>query len=326
MKGKPKIGPEERDKIAILLAEGKSLRKIAKILYRSVSSISEEVKRNSSNGFYSSISAQTLSESRNKSSRKFNPLKNPKIYSYVSEKLRSGWSPEQISGRLKKDNKGENVICYETIYRYIYSEQGKVKNLSEYLVRHHYRRRKQHTRHLYQRHIQGRISIRLRPKEVNKRRSFGHWEGDVVEGISHKRSIQTLLERKTRYYQAIIIEKIDSEYGFKAQHDLLAKYPKPARKTLTLDNGKENYNHHKLTRSLGIQIFFCDPYCSWQKGSNENHNGVLRRYIPKKTDLTDLTTYELNAIIEEINQRPRKCLNYETPKEVFQRELKLATI
>jgi len=326
MKGKSKISPEERDRIALLLAEGKSLRNIAKALSRSVSSVSEEVKRNSVNGVYSSISAQTLSEKRNIASRKTNPLKDHKTYSFVADKLRSGWSPEQISGRLRKENKGSSVICHETIYRYIYSEEGKKKNLSEYLVRHHYRRRKWHTRYLYQRGIQNRVSIHLRPKEVEKRKSFGHWEGDVVEGRNHQRSIQTILERKTRFYQARILEKIDSEYGVKAQYELLKILPKGARKTLTLDNGKENYNHHKLVNLLGIQTYFCDPYCSWQRGSNENHNGILRRYIPKKTDLTDLYPGELDAIIEEINERPRKCLNYETPKEAFTRELKLITM
>lgn len=326
MKGKQKITAEERDKIALLLAEKTSLRGIAKILGRSASSISEEVKRNRVDGVYTSINAQRLSEERNNTSRRTNPLKSPKVYSYVADKLRSGWSPEQIAGRLKKENKDVSVICHETIYRYIYSEEGRKKDLSEYLVRHHYRRRKWHTRHLYHRGIQGRVSIRLRPKEVGRKTSFGHWEGDVVEGKAHQRSIQTLLERKTRFYQARIIEKIDSEYGFKAQYQLLAQYPQQARKTLTLDNGKENYNHYKLTRVLGIKTYFCDPYCSWQRGSNENHNGVLRRYIPKKTDLTDLYQGELDAIIEEINQRPRKCLNYETPEEAFTRELKLATI
>jgi IS30 family transposase len=323
---KPKIKAEERDQIAILLSSKTSLRDIAKNLGRSVSSVSEEVKRNSVNGVYSSISAQALSEKRNTASRKTNPLKDHKTYSFVAAKLRNGWSPEQIAGRLKRQNKGKTIICHETIYQYIYSEEGKGKNLSEYLIRHHYRRRKWHTRHLYQRGIQGRVSIHLRPKEVEKRKAFGHWEGDVVEGKSHGRSIQTLLERKTRYYQARIIERIDSEYGVKAQYELLNTLPKQARKTLTLDNGKENYNHQKLVNLLGIKTYFCDPYCSWQKGSNENHNGVLRRYIPKKTDLTDFYQGELEAIIEEINQRPRKCLNYATPYEAFQKELKLITM
>lgn len=323
---KAKISPEERDKIAILLAEKTSLRSIARQLGRSVSSISEEVKRNSRNGQYSALLAQELSEQRNTASRRSNPLKSPAIYSYVYDKLRSGWSPEQIAGRLKRDNGNKQVLCHETIYRYIYSREGKEKNLTEYLVRHHYRRRKWHTRHLYRRGIAGRTSIRLRPKEVEGRKTFGHWETDVVEGKAHQKGIQTLLERKTRFFQAKLLERIDSEFGVAAQRAMLQQFPQQARQTVTMDNGKENYNHHKLTRWLGIQTYFCDPYCSWQKGANENHNGVLRRYIPKKADFTELTQEDLDAIIEEINQRPRKCLGYETPIEAFSRELKLSTM
>ncbi|MEK7571692.1 MAG: IS30 family transposase [Patescibacteria group bacterium] len=326
MEKRGKITPEERDKISVLLAEKNSLRSIAKELGRSVSSISEEVKRNSSSGVYTAITAQELSEQRNTLSRKTNPLKSKTIYAYVYEKLRSGWSPEQIAGRLKRDNKNRQVICHETIYRYIYSKEGREKNLTEYLVRHHYRRRTWHSRHLYRRGIANRTSIRLRPKEVDSRKTFGHWETDVVEGRAHQGGIQTLLERKTRFFQAKLLERIDSEYGVAAQRDMLVQFPYQARQTVTMDNGKENYNHHKLTRWLGIQTYFCDPYCSWQKGANENHNGVLRRYIPKKATLAGLTQEDLNAIIEEINQRPRKCLGYETPEEVFTRELKLSTM
>jgi len=161
---------------------------------------------------------------------------------------------------------------------------------------------------------------------VEKRKSFGHWEADVVEGKAHQGGIQTLLERKTRYYQAKLMEKIDSEFGVSAQRDILQQFPQQARQTVTMDNGKENYNHHKLTRWLGVQTYFCDPYCAWQKGANENHNGILRRYIPKKAVLTELTQEDLDAIIEEINQRPRKSLGYETPEEAFTRELKLSTM
>lgn len=323
---KAKITAAERDEIAVLLAAKTSMRSIAKVLGRSVSSISEEVKRNSRNGQYTALFAQELSERRNTASRSSNPLKSPAIYAYVCEKLRCGWSPEQIAGRLKRDTKGKQIICHETIYRYIYSREGREKQLSEYLVRQHHRRRKWHTRHLYRRGIANRISIRLRPKEVESRKTFGHWETDVVEGRAHQGGIQTLLERKTRYYQARLLERIDSEFGVAAQRAMLVQFPRHARQTITMDNGKENYNHHKLTRWLGIQTYFCDPYCSWQKGANENHNGVLRRYIPKKADLTNLTQKDLDAIIEEINQRPRKCLGYETPQEAFTRELKLSTM
>jgi IS30 family transposase len=326
MVNKPKITPEERDEIAVLLAAKISMRSIAKQLGRSVSSISEEVKRNSRSGQYTALFAQEVSEQRNTASRRSNPLKSPAIYSYVCEKLRCGWSPEQIAGRLKRDNGKKHVICHETIYQYIYSKQGREKQLHEYLVRQHYRRRKWHTRHLYRRGIANRVSIRLRPKEVETRETFGHWETDVVEGRAHQGGIQTLLERKTRYYQAKLLKRIDSEYGVVAQRDMLLQFPHQARQTVTMDNGKENYNHQKLTRWLGIKTYFCDPYCSWQKGANENHNGILRRYIPKKAALIELTQEDLDAIIEEINQRPRKCLGYETPEEAFTRELKLSTM
>lgn len=323
---KTKITPEERDAIAVLLAARTSFRSIARQLGRSVSSISEEVKRNSRDGKYTALLAQGLSEQRNTASRKTNPLKGKEIYAYVCAKLRCGWSPEQIAGRLKRDNGNKQVICHETIYRYIYSQEGRAKQLTEYLVRHHYRRRKWHSRRLYRRGIANRISIRLRPKDVEQRETFGHWEADVVEGKAHQGGIQTLLERKTRFYQAKLLERIDSEYGVAAQRDILLPLPKHARKTVTMDNGKENYNHQKLTRWVGVQTYFCDPYCAWQKGANENHNGVLRRYIPKKADLRNLTQEELDVIIEEINQRPRKCLGYETPEEAFTKELQLPTI
>lgn len=322
MINKPKISAQERDKIALFFSSGSSIRAIARKLGRSVSSISVEVRRNSVEGQYRSIAAQELSSKRNTQSRRTNPLKSPEVFAYVCDKLRCGWSPEQIAGRLKRDNWNHPVICHETIYRYIYSEEGKRRELSDYLVRHHYRRRQWHGRYIYRRGIFDRTSIRLRPKAVDSKKTFGHWEADVVEGKTHSGGIQTLLERKTRYYQAKLLPEIDSEYGLRAQNLMLIGLPRKARKTITFDNGRENYNHYKLKSWLGIKTYFCDPYCSWQKGANENTNGVLRRYIPKGADLKELTQLELDAITEEINDRPRKCLGYEKPIEAFQSELK----
>jgi len=316
-----KIKEWERDQIAVLLASGASKRLISRKLGRSMSSIIEETKRNSVNGIYQAIRAQELSQERNRKSRQTNPLKSPQIYSYVYDKLRCGWTPQQIAGRLKRDNNNETQICHETIYHYVYSDEGKEKNLHEYLVRKHRRRRPWYGRKLYTRGISNRVSIALRPEEINNRSIFGHWETDAVEGKSHSGGIQTILERKTRFYDGRLLINIDSEYGVKAQREMLIKYPKGVRQSLTLDNGRENYNHHKLIRDLEINTYFCDPHCPWQKGSNENHNGILRRYIPKKTDLTKITQFELNSILEEINNRPRKCLGYETPAEAFKREL-----
>jgi len=317
-----KIKAWERDQIAIMLASGASKRLIARRLSRSLSSILDEINRNSIKGEYKAIEAQELSQQRNNKSRKNNPLKNSKIFSYVCEKLMDGWSPEQIAGRLKRDNNNQTIICHETIYNYIYSKEGKEKKLHEFLVRKHRKRRPWFGRCLYRRGIGNRVSIRQRPEEINNRSIFGHWETDVVEGKAHSGGIQSMLERKTRLYLAKLLVNIDSEYGHQAQTEMLINLPVWARLSVTFDNGKENYNHYKLTRDYGIKTYFCDPHCAWQKGSNENHNGILRRYIPKKTDLTKITQLELDSIIEEINNRPRKCLDYETPYEAFKRELK----
>lgn len=322
MKKRNKITAQERDQIAVCLAAGLSLRKIADKLDRSVSSISDEIKRNSVGGQYQAIKAQQLSEKRNKASRRLNPLKSPQAYSYVCDKLRCGWSPEQIAGRLRKNNGGKTVICHETIYNYVFnSEDGKKKNLKQYLTRGHRYRRKWYARRSYRRGIPDRVSLDLRPKRINNRSQFGHWEIDSVEGKAHKKGIHTFLERKTRYYQATILENIDSEFGVRSQLEVFGSLPSKARLSATFDNGKENYNHTKLQTKLGMKTYFCDPNAAWQKGANEHFNGILRRYIPKKTDLTTLSQLELEEIVEEINNRPLKCLYYQTPNEAFHHEL-----
>ena len=326
MTRKTHISAEERDQIGILISSGFSLRAVARKLDRSVSSIWLEIKRNKVDQEYKPIAAHKLSLKRNTYSRSKNALKDYKIWDYVVEKLRCGWSPEQIAGRLRRHNHDQTVICHETIYKYIYSSKGKLENLREYLVRAHKKRYPKHYRKAYGRGIANRVSIDLRPETINQKGTFGHWEADVVEGKGHSGGIQTLLERKTRYYQTRLIKKVDSEFGIRAQKYMLSKLPHKARLTVTFDNGRENYNHQQLTRDLNIKTYFCDPYSAWQKGSNENHNGILRRYIPKKTDLTKLPSWELDLITEEINNRPRKCLKYQTPKEAFRQELKTPAI
>jgi transposase, IS30 family len=322
MINKGHITANERDQIGVLLAAGVSQRDIARKLNRSFSSINYEIHHNGKNGTYQPILANLLSQERNQASRKTNAVKNPGIYTYVIDRLRNGWSPEQIAGRLRKRNHGETVISHEAIYLYIYSPEGRKENLREYLARSHKKRYPKHFRKSYRRGIPNRVSISLRSKQANTRKQFGHWEADVVEGGRHSGGIQTVLERKTRYYQARLLTNIDSEFGIKAQKRLLSKYPAQARRSVTFDNGRENYNHEQLKRDLNIKTYFCDPYAAWQKGANENHNGILRRYIPKKADISNLPQWELDFIIDEINNKPRKCLKYQTPKEAFQQELK----
>ncbi len=326
MPSKSHITACERDQIGTLLAAGICQNEIARKLGRSKSSISYEIKRNSRNSQYQPILANLISRERNLASRKTNALKDPGIYRYVIDKLRSGWGPEQIAGRLRKRNHGSTIISHEAIYQYIYSPEGRKENLREYLARAHKKRYPKHYRKSYRRGIPNRVNISFRSKKASNRKEFGHWEADVVEGLGHSGGIQTLLERKTRYYQARLIPNIDSEYGVRAQKRLLSKFPKVAVKSVTFDNGRENYNHEQLHRDLGAKTYFCDPYSAWQKGANENHNGVLRRYIPKKTDLSKIFQWELDLIIEEINNKPRKCLEYSTPREAFKQELKTHAI
>lgn len=311
------INFQERQLIELWLKNGQTIRVIAKQLNRSPSSISDEIKRNGDQNDYYAISAQAKSKKRISKSRSKNSLKKNWIIDYIITKLRYGWSPEQIAGRLKRKY-GKTIICHETIYRYIYTHPE--KQLAQYLVRNHKRRKRKSSNWLPRRGISSRVSIHERPEEIDLKSTFGHWELDTVEGKGHSGGITTALERKTRYYDAQKIKNIDSEDGIWSQKKLLTKYPKKATKSATLDNGKENFNHTKLNQ-IGIKTYFCDPYCSWQKGSNENHNGILRRYIPKKTDFSSFTQLELDAIVYEINNRPRKCLDYETSSEAFNREL-----
>jgi len=310
-----KLTAQERDMIAVWIGGGVRLREIARRLERSVSTISDEVKRNTWQGHYVAIHAQSVADRRKVAARKRHPLKDRVTYAYVLEKLEGGWSPEEIAGRLKR-KKGEPVICHETIYRFIYTEENKEKKLFEYLPRKQKKRKKQNGRTVHKSHIPDRVSIHQRPEEVNKRMVFGHWEGDTVEGKGKKDGIHTEAERVSRLFAAVKVVAITSEETARAQEKIFAPLPEKARQSTTLDNGRENHLHMKL-KDINMRTYFADPYSSWQRGTNEYHNGLLRRYLPKGTSFTDLTQEELGDMVWEINNRPRKCLEYQTPQEVF---------
>lgn len=310
-----KLTAQERDMIAVWIGGGIKLREIGRRLGRSVSTISDEIKRNDYQGHYVAIHAQSVTDERKIKARKRHPLKDKTTYTYVLNKLECGWSPEEISGRLKRKY-GETVICHETIYQFIYAEENKEKKLFEYLPRKQKKRKKQSGRKVHKSHITDRISIHLRPEEVNQRLVFGHWEGDTVEGKGHKDGIHTEAERVSRMLAAIKVEAITSELAVVAQKKIFSVLPEKARKSTTLDNGRENHLHSQL-KEINMDTYFADPYSSWQRGTNEYHNGLLRRYLPKGTSFVGLTQEELDDIVWEINNRPRKCLDYQTPQEVF---------
>ena len=264
------------------------------------------------------IHAQSKWVNRKSLAGKRHPLKNKEVFRWVIKRLVRGWSPEQISGRMElvfKDNSVMRIVP-ETIYSFVYSDEFKHRKFWQYFPRGHKKRRKWHGRHVFSASIPHRISIHDRPEMVSQNVEFGHFEGDSVEGRSHKNGVHTEVERLSRMYFAIKVEVINSNEALRAQTMMFSKLPKGSVKSVTLDNGRENHLHFKLNK-FGIKTYFADPYSSWQRGSNEYHNGLLRRYFPKKTDFTKVTQEEINDCLWEINNTPRKCLGYFTPNEVF---------
>ena len=282
------------------------------------------------------------------------PLKNKDIYSYVLDHLRAGWSPEIIAGSLKVIEHPDNPywwICHETIYAFIYKEktdltkQGLISRsalnkklkchnkaitvtdfdrpLYEFLRRKQTKRRKKSGRKVHRSHIPDRVSIHLRPEVINNRIEFGHWEGDTVEGIGHKNGVHTEVERVSRLIGAKKVKAIDSQSALDAQMDIFTPLPEKARRSTTLDNGKETHLHFKLRDDLDMETYHADPYSSWQRGTNENGNGLLRGYFPKGTDFSKVTDEELEDVVWELNNRPRKLLQYKTAQEVFNEHLNL---
>lgn len=245
-------------------------------------------------------------------------MKNKSVFRWVIARMIRGWSPEQISGRMKLVFPGDPTmrICHETIYRFIYSKNYKHRMFWEYLPRYHKKRRRWHGRKAHRDSIPNRISIHEKPSVIDKNTEFGHFEGDSVEGRSHKDGVHTEVERVSRMYFVKKVVDISSLEGIKAQFEIFKSIPQEFRKSTTLDNGRENHYHQTL-KKLGMKAYFADPYSSWQRGSNEYHNGLLRRYFPKKTDFSKVTQWEIDDCVEEINNRPRKCLGYYTPSEVF---------
>ena len=288
-----------------------------------VSNIGREIKRNSFAGrYYVAIHAQAKSSRRKSQAGKRHPLKNKEVFRWVVARLMRGWSPEQIAGRMKLvfPHNLRMRITPETIYSFIYSEEYKHRKFWEYLPWGRKKRRPKAGRRVHRGSIPGRISIHNRPTVIDQRVEFGHFEGDTVEGKGHKDGVHTEVERVSRKFFAKLVARIDSEEAIKAQKKIFAPLPAPARKSTTLDNGRENHLHIRL-KELGMDTFFCDPYSSWQRGSNEYHNGLLRRFFPKGTDFKTISQQEIDECVEEINDRPRKCLGFYTPNEVFFREL-----
>lgn len=326
MKTHKKLTAIERDQIALLHTQGISNSEIARRLGREVSTIGRELKRNRWGETYVAIHAQQLAWERSSYvAHSKQPLKNPDVYEYVTARLVDGWSPGQIAGRLKKRYLNDHHwwITAETIYRWIYQlEQVKRDDpWYEYLRRKQKKRKKYKGRKVHRAHIPDRVSIHLREAAINERRQFGHWEGDTIEGKGHKDGLHTEVERMSRFIAGKKVDSITSEATIRVQQQLFAHFPFKARKTTTLDNGRENHLHRRL-KLLRMRAYFADPYSAWQRGTNEHGNWHLRYYFPKGTDFTLVSEEELQDVIGEINDRPRKILGYMTAREKFYQLLK----
>lgn len=313
-----KLTLNEREKIAVLKASGKSLREIAVSLGRHHSSLSRELRRNKSRIFqsrgYWPAQAQIKAQKRKSKSSRKPRLRNLQIRNYVVEKLKKFWSPELIAGRIRLDLPGLK-ISYEAIYQFIYQDAWE---LFPFLARKHKRRRLRFNhKKPKQLQIPDRTFISQRPEGINQRLEFGHWEGDSMVSRANSVSLHALLERKSRYLKLTKILRNSSDCVRNAVIRKLSPLKKWARLSLTYDNGSENSNHLEINQELKTQSYFCNPYHSWEKGSVENSIGLVRRFIPKKTNLERISSSEISQIQNLINNRPKKCLNYQTPREVF---------
>lgn len=320
----------EREKIQKLLWQKKSLRYIAQKIGRSVSSISREMKRNCpSKRKYTPRKAHERAVVKRTKRGREDRLKNEDVRIYVKQKLKENWSPEQISGCIKRDIK--EYISHEAIYQYIYSEihrngYGTVRKQAEdlrvYLKRRHKRRVKKGMRRCQRIYNTQGISIDCRPKSVETRKQIGHWEGDSIVSKKSKVILNTLVERKTGYVFITKAKSGTAKETCTAVVSRLSILPPQFRKTLTLDNGSENTCHEELTHLLGIRCFKCHPYHSWERGTNENTNGLVRWYLPKGTDFDTISDEQISAIEFALNTRPRKRLDWKTPLQMMRVALK----
>ena len=312
----------EREDISRGLVAGLSIRSIASELGRAPSTISREVNRNGGRSDYRATQANKNAWDRAQRPKPCKLMRNRRLCQRVESKLRRQWSPEQIAGWLKREYPGDdwNQVSHETIYRslFIQARGALKKELQDYLrsKRHIRRARTSTLKDDGLGGIPGAVSIRERPAAVEDRAVPGHWEGDLIEG-SRKTCVATLVERHSRYVMLAKIDKKDSATVIDALIKQARKLPTELYKSLTWDRGSEMTGHQRFTLETDIKVYICDPRSPGQRGSNENTNRLLRDYLPKYTDLSVYSQAQLNAIARELNERPRKTLDYETPAARF---------
>ena len=310
----------ERELISRGIAACHSIWAIARKACRPASTISREIKRNGGYGQYRAIAADNQAWGRALRPKLCKLAMNKHLQRVISNKLTTHWSPEQIAGWLKRAHPGEEAyqVSHETIYRSLFVQARGVlkKELLQYLRSKRTIRRSIHATQKGSDHgqIKDMISIRERPASVEDRAVPGHWEGDLISG-SHNSHIATLVERHTRYVMLVKVANKETQTVISALIKQSKKLPSKLYKSLTWDRGKELAAHQQFTLATDIDVYSCDPQSPWQRGSNENTNGLLRQYLPKGTGLSVYSQRELNKIARQLNERPRKTLQFETPAE-----------
>jgi IS30 family transposase len=315
----------EREKIEVWLRNNRKKTFIANQLNRDYSVIKREIKRNTSKLYgYTAKRAQYLANQRARktNTRKLDKLENKELKEYIISKLKDGWSPDEIAGRLKEQPPKEvyhckdKVISHESIYDWIYN--GDKQWLYKYLRRKQPKRKRRFSRkkRQFKGILKNRVSIHKRPIEIESKEEVGHWETDSVI-FKGKSILSVQYERATSLVKVHKCEDKSSVRSEEALRDSMSSLPEEFCLSITRDNGSENALHHKTK----IQSYFCDPYCSWQKGGVENINGLIREYLPKGINLDTVTDLEIQEIEDKLNNRPRKKLNYLTPNEVITIEL-----
>lgn len=316
------LTPTERGQIQALHQENRSLGYISDSLGRGKSTISRELKRNTTTRGYDAQRAQHQYRRRRESCRPQKKLDHQPLWTYLIEKISLGWTPEQVAGRLPIAHPDDPKmrISHEAIYQAIYTDKRLrflIKGLPQARPK---RRERGQGKSRRGPTIPNRVGIEARPNVVDERSRYGDWEGDLVLGAKQDAAILTLVDRKSRKLHARKTKTKQADEVAQAVIDALQELPVSWVKTITFDNGTEFAHHEDMAKILPVDIYFAAPYSSYQRGTNENTNGLIRRYLPKRTPFRDLTQQHVDLIVEELNNRPRKILGYRTPNEVFQEQ------
>ena len=323
------LTPVERGKIEALFKQGLSQAAIGRELGRCRSVISRELRRNG--GVRSRYCAARAARRYHRVRQDCVPhkrLEHQPLWCFVIDRLTSGWTPEEVAGRLPLlyPDDLRMRVCHEAIYQAIYDD-SRLRFLIKHLAQARPKRRKRgQGKSRRGPSIPNRIGIEQRPKVVEERSRYGDWEGDLIVGANQDGFIATLVDRKSRHLQARKVETKHADIVAQAVIDALMELPISWVKTITFDNGTEFAHHQAMADVLPVDIYFAAPYASYQRGTNENTNGLIRRYLPKGTSFRHLTQHQLDQIVEDLNNRPRKCLGYRTPNEVFQKQREMCRV